>query len=409
MDALIAAAGQALARGDVLGALKRVALRDDPPGLALRGIAMAQLGDLERARLLLKKAARAFGNKEPVARARCVVAEAEIALVSRDLSWPQDKLAEARQTLERRSDLINATHARHLEARRFLLLGQLDAAQDHLKPIDPAALAPVSRAANALIHAGIAMRRLRSIDAREAIAAARSAAQAARIPGLVAEVDAASVFLETQSARLITRDGERRLSMDDVENLLAENHLLIIDACRNGVRSAGSMVSLATRPVLFALLRTLAESWPRQASREVLLARAFGARFSDESHRARLRVEIARLRALLGSIAAIEATRLGFALVPPQGIEVAVLALPAEERHPALLALLADGEAWSSSSLATVLDVSARTVQRNLEELAASGKVQSFGRGPAQRWITPPLPGFPTLLLLPGPLPGSLE
>ncbi|MHA6297516.1 helix-turn-helix domain-containing protein [Devosia sp. CAU 1758] len=407
MDALIAAAGHALARGDILGALKRVALRDDPPALALRGIAMAQLGDLERARILLKKAARAFGTREPVAWARCVVAEAEIALVSRDLSWPQDRLSDARQTLERRADLLNAAHARHLEARRLLLLGQFDAAEDHLQSIDRTPLTPVLSAAHALVWAGIAMRRLRPGEAREAIALARNAAEAVRMPALTAEIDAASALLAAQSARIITRHGERRLSMDGVEEVLSANHLLVIDACRNAVRGAGTIVSLASRPVLFALLRTLAECWPDEATRGLLLARAFGARFTDESHRARLRVEIARLRALLGSIASVEATRQGFALVPPPGIEVAVLALPVEERHPTLMALLADGEAWSSSALATVLDVSTRTVQRNLEELAADGKVESFGKGPAQRWITPPLPGFPTLLLLPGPLPGS--
>jgi hypothetical protein len=406
MDALIAAAGHDLARGDVLGALKRVALRDDPSALALRGIAMAQLGDLERARILLRKAARAFGTREPLARARCIVAEAEIALVSRDLSWPPDRLAQALQTLETRADRVNAAHARHLQARRLLLLGQIEAAEGHLDLVAIDSLPPVLKASHTLVRAGIAMRRLRSLEAREALATARNAAETAGIPGLIAEVEAAAVSLGAQSARLVTRQGERRLSMAGVEAILATEHLLLVDACRNAVRGPGTNFSLATRPVLFALLRTLAEHWPGPATREVLLARAFGARFADESHRARLRVEIARLRSMLGSSASIEATRQGFALSVPPGMQIAVLALPAEERHPALLALLADGEAWSSSSLATVLDVSARTVQRNLEELAAAGKVQSFGKGPARRWITPPLPGFPTLLLLPGPLPG---
>ncbi|HEU5194094.1 MAG TPA: helix-turn-helix domain-containing protein, partial [Methylomirabilota bacterium] len=88
MDTLIAAAAHALAAGDPLGALKRIALRDDAPALALRGIAMAQLGDFVRAKRLLRRAARTFPPSEAVARARCVVAEAEIALVSRDLGWP---------------------------------------------------------------------------------------------------------------------------------------------------------------------------------------------------------------------------------------------------------------------------------------------------------------------------------
>src|SRR5690242_20070210 len=119
MDSIITAAARALAAGDPFGALNRVALRDDPPALALRGIAMAQLGDLVRAKALLRKAARAFGPKESVARARCVVAEAEIALVSRDLSWPTTALDAARATLEEHGDKVNAAHARHLEVRRL--------------------------------------------------------------------------------------------------------------------------------------------------------------------------------------------------------------------------------------------------------------------------------------------------
>ena len=125
MDSLITAAARALAAGDPLGALNRVALRDDPPALALRGIAMAQLGDLVRAKTLLRRAGRAFGPREAVARARCVVAEAEIALVSRDLTWPAKALDAARATLEEHGDRVNAAHARYLEVRRLLLIGRL--------------------------------------------------------------------------------------------------------------------------------------------------------------------------------------------------------------------------------------------------------------------------------------------
>ena len=160
MDSLITAAARALAAGDPLGALKRVALRDDAPALALRGIAMAQLGDLVRAKALLRSAARAFGPKEAVARARCVVAEAEIALVSRDLGWPAKALDAARATLEAHGDRVNAAHARNLEVRRLLLIGRLDEAERTLAELDPAPFPPASRAAHELVVAGIAMRRL---------------------------------------------------------------------------------------------------------------------------------------------------------------------------------------------------------------------------------------------------------
>ena len=183
MDSLITAAGRALAAGDPLGALKRVALRDDAPALALRGIAMAQLGDLGRAKALLKSAARAFGPRETVARARCVVAEAEIALVSRDLNWPAKALDAARATLEAHGDRVNAAHARYLEVRRLLLIGRLDEAERMLDELDPAPLPPASRAAHELVVAGIAMRRLRAGAARAALARAARAAYQAAIPG----------------------------------------------------------------------------------------------------------------------------------------------------------------------------------------------------------------------------------
>lgn len=406
MDALIAAAARALAIGDILGALKRVALRDDAPALALRGIAMAQLGDFPRAKTLLKSAARAFGPGEAIARARCTVAEAEIAFVSRDLGWPEATLAKARTTLETRGDHINATHALHLEVRRLLLLGRLDAAQRQLGALAPAPLPPALIAAHEMIIAGIAMRRLQAAAARAALARAHLAARQSGIAALLAEVDNASAMLDAPAARLITHNEQRILRIDEIETLLASD-ALIVDASRNVVRGPQTVISLATRPVLFALARTLAEAWPHDVARDVLLIRAFGARHADESHRARLRVEIGRLRALLRPLASVVATKNGFLLKPAQKCDVILLAPPLEERHAAILALLADGEAWSSSALAIALGASARTAQRGLEELAAAGKVQSFGRGRALRWITPSIPGFPTILLLPGPLPGG--
>jgi hypothetical protein len=406
MDSLITAAARALATGDALGALKRVALRDDPPALALRGIAMAQLGDLVRAKALLRRAARAFGPKEAVARARCVVAEAEIALVSRDLGWPAKALDTARATLEAHGDRVNAAHARNLEVRRLLLIGRLDEAEHALAGLDPTPLPPASRVAHELVVAGLAIRRLQTKAARAALTRAQHAARMADIPALTAEVESASRVMNTQAARLIARGQERPLLLEEVEALLASG-ALVVDACRHVVRNGGTVISLATRPVLFALARALGEAWPADVPRSTLLARAFGAKHTDESHRARLRVEVGRLRVELRTLADVSATKQGFALAPRRAREVVVLAPPVEEQHAAVLAFLADGESWSSSALAIALSASPRTAQRALDSLAAAGKVQSYGRGRARRWMTPPVPGFPTTLLLPGPLPSD--
>jgi hypothetical protein len=406
MDSLITAAARALAAGDPLGALNRVALREDAPALALRGIAMAQLGDLARAKALLRRAARAFGPREAVARARCIIAEAEIALVSRDLTWPAKALDAARLTLEAHGDRLNAAHARHLEARRLILIGRLDEAERMLADLDPTPLPPPAKAAYELALAGIAIRRLQTKAARAALTRARQAARAADIPALTAEVDSASRVMSIPAARLIARGAERPLLLDEVEALLASG-ALVVDACRHVVRDAGTVIPLATRPVLFALARALGEAWPADVARSTLLARAFRAKHADESHRARLRVEIGRLRVALRTLANVSATKEGFALMPCRARKVVVLAPPIDEQHGVVLAFLADGEAWSSSALALALSSSPRTVQRALEELAAAGKVQSVGRGRARRWMTPPVPGFPTTLLLPGPLPGG--
>jgi hypothetical protein len=391
MDSLITAAARALAAGDPLGALKRVALRDDAPALALRGIAMAQLGDFARAKELLRSAARAFGPKEAVARARCIVAEAEIALAARDLGWPRKTLDAARATLQAHGDHLNAAYARYLEVRRLVLIGHLDEAERMVANLDPSPFPPAWRTVHALVVAGIAMRRLRTKGARDALSRAESYARDARIPALTAEVESASRMLNTPAACLIARGGKRLLLLDEVEALLASK-ALVVDACRNAVRNASTVVSLARRPVLFALARALGEAWPGDVPRDVLL-------------RARLRVEIGRLRKALRSLAGISATKLGFALAPRGLRDVVVLARPVEEEHADVLAFLADGESWSSSALALALGASQRAVQRALHSLAAAGKVQSFGQARARRWITPPAPGFTTILLLPAPLP----
>jgi len=406
MDSLITAAARALAAGDPLGALKRIALRDDPPALALRGTAMAQLGDLARARVLLRRAARAFGPREALARARCMVAEAEIALASRDLNWSSKSLSAAREILDAHGDHVNSAYAQYLEIRRLLLIGRLAEAEQALGRLDPDTLPPPLRVAHELVIAGIAVRRVRAGSARIALARAARAARQAAIPALAAEVEAASLVLTAPAARLIARGTQRDLRLEEVEALLA-SRTLVVDACRFSVRQAGTAIELARRPVLFTLARLLAEAWPADVPRETLVARAFRAKRADETYRARLRVEVGRLRRVLRTLADVVATPQGFAILPRRAQEIVVLARPLEDEHGAVLALLADGESWSSSALALALSSSPRTVQRALESLAGTGKVQALGRGRARRWVTPPLGGFTTTLLLPSSLPGD--
>src|SRR4029450_2261386 len=219
-----------------------------------------------------------------------------------------------------------------------------------------------------------------------------------------AEVESASRILDTPAARLIASGEARPLLLEEVEALLASK-ALVVDACRHAVRDARTVVSLATRPVLFALARPLGEARPGDVPGDALVARAFGSQSADESYRARLRVEVGRLRRVLRPLADVRATKRGFALEPRRAREVVVLAPPVEDEHAAVVAFLADGESWSSSALALALGASQRTVQRALDALAAGGKVQSFGRGRARRWVTPLVPGFTTTLLLPTPLP----
>jgi DNA-binding transcriptional ArsR family regulator len=355
-------------------------LRDDAPALALRGIAMAQLGDLARARTLVRNAGRAFGPKEAVSRARCVVAEAEIALASRDLGWPAKPLDLARATLEAHGDRVNAAHARYLEVRRLLLVGRLDEAERALQQLDPVSLPPAIRTVHELVVAGIAIRRLETSAARTALARAERAARRARIPALSAEVGHAIQILDAPAARRRVENGERMLRLAEVEALFASN-AFVVDGCRHVVRQAGIVVPLARRPVLFALARSLAEAWPEDVPRDELVARTFGTKFVDASHRVRLRVEIGRLRRVLRPLADVNATKRGFALAPRRAREVVVLDRPVDEEHGAVLAFLADGESWSSSALALALGTSQRTVQRALDSLAEAGKVQSFGHG----------------------------
>ncbi len=404
MDSLIAAAARSLVAGDALGALKRVALRDDPPALALRGIAMAQLGEHPRARELLRRAARGFGTHEELARARCVVAEAEVALAMRDLRGSPRTLAAASATLEARADRTNALQARLIAVRRLLLLGRLDEAAAALAGLDARGLPPSLQAVAELAAAEVALRSLRTAAAHAALLRAHEAAERARVPALLAEVAEARAALDRPAARRVDAGHEQPLRLDEVEALFASG-ALVVDACRRGLRAGDTWLPLARRPVLFALARTLAQAWPGDVDRNALIARAFRTRRPDETHRARLRVEIGRLRALAAPLARIEASARGFALRPQGERAVVVLVPPIDGDQASLLALLADGAAWSTSALALALGDSQRTVQRALVELEAAGRVRSIGRARTQRWLSPPLAGFTTILLLPAALP----
>jgi len=426
MDSLIAAAARALVVGDALGALKRVGLRDDPPALALRGIAMAQLGEHPRARELLRRAARGFGAHEELARARCVVAEAEVALAMRDLRGSPRTLAVASATLEAHADRANALLARLIAVRRLLLLGRLNEAAFALARLDARDLAPALLAVAELAAAEVALRSLRTAPAQAALARAHEAAERARVPALLAEVAEARAALDRPAARRVHAGRELLLRLDEVEALL-DSGALVVDACRRGLRAGTTWRPLARRPVLFALARALAEAWPGDVDRDALIARAFRTRRPNESHRARLRVQIGRLRTVAAPLARIEASARGFALIGlpsalrapgqfapwggpaalrPRGErEVVVLVPPIDGDRASLLALLADGAAWSTSALALALGASQRTVQRVLVELEAAGGVRSIGRARAKRWLSPPLAGFTTILLLPAALP----
>jgi len=421
MDSMVAAAARALAAGDALGALKRVSLRDDPPALALRGIAMAQLGEHSRARELLRHAARGFGAHEELARARCIVAEAEVALAMRDLGGSPRALAAAAATLEARNDRGNALHARLIAVRRLLLLGRIDAAAQALTGLDPQGLPPSLRAVAELAAAEVALRSLRTADAEAALGRAHDAAERTQVPALLAEVAEARAALDRPAARCVRRSAtspgeppasgsggirEQPLRLAEVEALLGSG-ALVIDACRRAMRAGSDWLPLARRPVLFTLARALAEAWPGGVDREALIERAFRTRRPDETHRARLRVEIGRLRKLAGPLADLDADARGFVLTPRGGREVVVLLPPIDGDQASLLALLADGVAWSTSALALALGESQRTVQRALAELEAEGRARSIGRARAQRWLAPPLAGFTTILLLPAALPDA--
>jgi hypothetical protein len=252
------------------------------------------------------------------------------------------------------------------------------------------------------VAAGIALRRLQATQARAALRRAEEAARESGIAALIAEVERAMLSLAAPAARVIEHGRARAVTLEQAQ-ALSSPHRLIVDECRYAVRVADTSISLASRPVLFSLASLLGQAWPEDVPRQALIAHAFRAKAIDESHRARLRVEIGRLRALLRPVADVTATKSGFALMPTLASEVVVLARPVDEKYAAVLALLDDGESWSSSALALALGASQRSVQRALDALASAGKIQSVGAGRTRRWMLPAVIGFATTLLLPTP------
>lgn len=399
MDSMLSTAARALSVGNPLLALKGIALRNDAPALALRGVAMAQLGELNSARKLLQRATSAFAPTEVVARARCVTASAEIALALRELTGSERELQRAAELLEQRGDLANAFLARLVLARRRVLLGRVDEAAAVLSELSPSSAPPRLSAVAELVSAEVAVRQLQAPLAAEALERARQAAILAKIPALAWEVERARSQLAAPAARLLSAGESRLLDLAEVGRTLLGRDL-IVDACRRELRARPHVIALRKRPVLFALLLALAERAPAPVTREQLIASAFGALRVNESHRARLRVEVGRLRKLLGGVAKLEATTEGFVLLPRARKRVLCLLPPAEGEASALLSLLAAGDAWSTSALAAALGKSQRSVQRALGALEETGTVRGVGKARARRWVAAPSAGFATTLLL---------
>lgn len=402
MDSAIATAARALAQGDPVTALRYVALRTDGSALAVRGIAMAQLGELADARKLLRRAARSFGPGEPLAQARCVLADAEVALALRDLGKDAAELETATAVLAARGDFVNASFAKMVQARRFLLLGDVERAERELRTLTLDSIPPRVAALGHLATADVALRRADAAGAEAALVRARLAAAAAKILPLRAEVEKAQAALRAPVARAVEGAAERSVSVAALPEIWSSGKL-VVDVCRREARRRATAVSLVTRPVLLELLAALAEATPEPVPRDELIRRAFGARRIDDSHRVRLRVELGRLRKLMHALADVRARGGGYELAPHGAVGCILLLPPTSGEGSAVLAMLRGGEAWATSALAAALGKSQRAVQRALSELERDGKVRSVGRGRARRWVAAPTTGFATTLLLVDP------
>jgi hypothetical protein len=329
-----------------------------------------------------------------------VVAEAEVALASRELTSSSKALESACRTLEARGDRWNAMHGRLVRIRGMLLVGRIDSAEALLAELDLSSAPPMLASIGELASAELSLRRMQVRAARSSLDRALIAAQRAGIAALASEIERSIASLEMPAARLRARGRERAIAIEEVDRVLSSD-ALVVDALRRAVRHRGDVVKLARRPVLFQLMSALASAWPRDVARDELARNIFEVKRTNESHRARMRVEIGRLRKEVRAMGQIEATQDGFALRTE--LEVVVLSPPIDGDHAAVLALLADGESWSTSALSLALGASQRSVQRALSSLEESGKVRSLGRARARRWLGEPLIGFTATLLLPAP------
>jgi len=396
VDAPLTAAARALALGDALSALKWLGLRTDAAARAMRGAALSQLGEFARAKAQLRAALRALGPGDGLLRARCLAAEAEIALSLGDLHWSAEPVARAVAELEAAGDSRNAAYLQLVAARAALRLGRPEDAERLLRHAKLAPAAPLERTFAELVRVELAAKRGDPDVLTAALASASAAADRAAIPALVSEVARIRDHYEGPTAVITSRGKARTASFCEV-CALGRSADVVIDGGGREVRSSGDCISFARRPVLFELLRILAEAWPEAVSRDLLIKRAFGARRLNESHRIRLRVEVGRLRKFVRRRLAVIAKEPGYALFANH--EVA-LVMPLEESPASrVLSLMHGGEPWSASSLALALGVSERTVQRSLGELQSAGKVGATGNGRGRRWVR--LFEIPTDLLLP--------
>ena len=395
MEAPLTAAARALFLGDALSALKWLAGRTDAPARAMRGAALSQLGEFSRAKAQLRAALRALGPADGLLRARCLAAEAEIALALGDLRWSAEPVARAVAELQAAGDARNAAYLQLVAARAALRLGRPADAERLLRHAKLAP-APLERTFAELVRVELAAKRGDPDLLTQALASARAAAERAAIPTLVAEVARIRDHYEGPSAVITSRGKARTASFCEVCTL-ARSASVVVDGGGRELRSAGGCLPFARRPVLFEVLRVLAEGWPEAVPRDALIARAFGARRPNESHRIRLRVEVGRLRKAMRPWLGVVAEGPGYALSAKGEV---VLVMPLEESPASrLLSLMHGGEAWSASSLAQALGVSERTVQRSLGELSSAGKVGPTGNGRGRRWVR--LFEIPTDLLLP--------
>ncbi|WP_236517164.1 helix-turn-helix domain-containing protein [Sandaracinus amylolyticus] len=401
-DALLEGA-RALARGDALRALG-VAGRDESAlGLTLRGIAYAQLGDLALAREALARATERAPDPHTLARARAAMVE--VALAAGDPKRAADEAIACASALEQLGDRRNAAMQRLVLARAEVLRGRLNEArgvvEDVLSREQPADL----RAVAWLARAEIAMRALAASESRDALEHARSALEIAPHELLSRALVSLERELSAPVARVVRGGVGSDADLFAIE-ALSGGEVLLVDACRRVVIGARLIVRLGRRPVLFALLAALARAWPDPIARDELASSAFEVRRVNPSHRARLRVEIGRLRKAMHGLAAEPiATKEGYVLSSQR--EVVVLSPPGDDDEGARIALvLGDGASWSARELATHTGLSIRTVQRALASLVESGRAVRSGRGARVRYTRPGTPIASRMLLL-GLLPAS--